>query len=215
MYGQTEAAARLAYLPGSELQQKPNSIGKPIPHVQLQVQSEDGRPVPCGEIGELCARGRNVMLGYWKDKAATARVLKHGWLRTGDLATVDKDGFYYLKGRRDSQVKIRGMKVSTGAIADTISRLLPDCQVVVLPFSQNDLPRLALFVAQDGYSADLPARIRRICRETLAPHELPSFIEVVDRFPLTDSLKIDLPSLSNRAKRQLQSQGAAALLAAS
>jgi acyl-CoA synthetase (AMP-forming)/AMP-acid ligase II len=211
MYGQTEATARLSYVPCHELKRRPNSIGKPIPHVELQVQDGDGRAVECGKIGELCARGPNVMLGYWKDDGATSRALKNGWLRTGDLATVDEEGFFYLQGRRNDQVKIRGMKVAPGEIADTLSRHLPDCQVVVVSFSLNNTKRLALFLAPHHRASDLAGRIGRICRETLARHEIPSYIEVVDRLPLTDSLKVDRYSLSHRAARQMRSRNAAAV----
>ena len=215
MYGQTEATARLAYLPCEELKRQPNSIGKPIPNVELQVQDEDGRAVGFGEIGELCARGSNVMLGYWKDEQATARTVKNGWLRTGDLATVDEGGFFHLRGRRNDQVKIRGMKVMPGEIADALSRRLPACQVAVVPFSQDDVTRLALFLAPHDSVSNLSGQIRRVCQETLAPHELPSHIEIVERFPLTDSLKIDRHSLSKRAARKYVLATTAPWLAAS
>ena len=199
MYGQTEATARLAYLPYPELKRQAGSIGKPIPNVELQVQDEDGRAVSCGEIGELCARGSNVMLGYWKNDKATSRALKNGWLRTGDLANVDEEGFFHLAGRRNDQVKIRGMKVIPGEIADALSRRLPGCQIAVVPFSLDSVTRLALFLAPRHNVPDLSGRIRRVCQETLARHEFPSHIEIVERFPLTDSLKIDLHWLSTRA----------------
>jgi acyl-CoA synthetase (AMP-forming)/AMP-acid ligase II len=215
MYGQTEATARLAYLPYQELKRQRNSIGKPIPNVELQVQDEDGRAVKWGEIGELCARGANVMLGYWKDREATERAVKNGWLRTGDLATADEEGFCHLQGRRNDQVKIRGMKVIPGEIAEAISPRLPDCQIAVVPFTLDDVTRLALFVAPRQGIPGLDGQIRRVCLETLARHEFPSYIEIVDRFPLTDSLKIDFHSLSNRAARRCSLTATTPWLAAS
>ncbi len=211
MYGQTEATARLAYLPCQELERRPNSIGQAIPHVELQVQDRRGRAVRCGEMGELCARGSNVMLGYWRDERATARALKNGWLCTGDLATVDREGFFHLRGRRNDQVKIRGMKVAPGEIADVLSRRLPACQVAVVPFSLDNVTRLAVFLAPHQSAPELPSQIRRICRETLSRHEFPSHIEIVDRLPLTDSMKVDRYSLARRAAGQMDSRHNAAV----
>jgi acyl-CoA synthetase (AMP-forming)/AMP-acid ligase II len=201
MYGQTEATARLAYLPHDELSRKTGSIGKAIPNVELRVLHPDGKAAPRGEVGELCARGPNVMLGYWKNREATARTLKNGWLHTGDLATVDEEGFFFLAGRRNDQVKICGMKVRPREIADTLSRRLPACQIAVVPFSRNNTTRLALFLAPNEGAPNESGHVRDVCQETLARHEWPCHIEIVERLPLTDSLKIDFHKLSKRAAR--------------
>jgi acyl-CoA synthetase (AMP-forming)/AMP-acid ligase II len=206
MYGQTEATARLAYLTPAELQRRPTSIGKAIPHVELQVRHPDGRAVAVGESGELCARGANVMLGYWQNAAATARVVKDGWLHTGDLARVDEEGFFYVTGRRNQQVKIRGLKVVPGDVAAVIARHLPDCRVSVVPFERRNGTRLALFVAANSRGPALPEEILRICQKTLARHQLPSHVEVLDSLPLTASLKVDLHALTQRATRLVQRQ---------
>ncbi|HEY6563836.1 MAG TPA: class I adenylate-forming enzyme family protein, partial [Pirellulaceae bacterium] len=116
MYGQTEATARLSYLPPQELPRRPDSIGRGIPGVTLQVVRPDGSPVRPGETGELRARGPNVMLGYWRDPAATRRVLRSGWLWTGDLATTDAEGWIYLRGRKNQWVKIAGHRVHPSEI---------------------------------------------------------------------------------------------------
>ena len=138
-------------------------------------------------------------LGYWRDTKKTSRTLKNGWLHTGDLATIDEDGFIYLQGRRNDQVKICGMKVMPGEIADQLSRHLPACQVAVVPFPMNNVTRLALFLVPRKNVPGLPSQVQRICKETLARHEFPSHIEIMERFPLTNSLKTDLHSLSNQA----------------
>ena len=107
MYGQSEATARLASLPPQQLHGRRGSIGKPIGGVELCIMDEANRELPPGAVGMLCARGENVMLGYWQDPAATADVLSgDGWLRTGDLAHRDEDGYFYLHGRANLLVKI-------------------------------------------------------------------------------------------------------------
>jgi acyl-CoA synthetase (AMP-forming)/AMP-acid ligase II len=205
MYGQTEATARLAYLPPDQLRRRPGSIGKAIPGVELQVRDASGRAVARGEIGELCARGANVMLGYWNDRAATFNVLSGEWLRTGDLARTDEEGFFYFKGRQTNEVKIRGVRVDLEAVVDALGSKFPGCRLVVVPFQSNHTTRLAMFLADSRNSLTSVERIRDACRATLPRHEVPAYIEIVDRFPPNAALKIDLPALSQRAAEQYES----------
>ncbi len=97
MYGQTEATARLSYLPPERLPDKLGSIGRGIPGVELRVLDEEGRPVRPGERGEIYARGANVCAGYLDDPAGTATKFTPDGLRTGDLAVVDEEGFIYRR----------------------------------------------------------------------------------------------------------------------
>ncbi len=99
MYGQTEAAARISYLEPDELSRRPGSVGRGIPGVEVQIVDAKGRSVRPGQFGQLRARGPNIMLGYWADPEGTRRVLRRGWLYTGDLGTVDGGGYLYLQGR--------------------------------------------------------------------------------------------------------------------
>src|SRR5208337_2856695 len=99
MYGQTEATARLSYLPPELLDTKLGSVGKGIPGVALSVVDESGQRALPGQTGEIVAEGGNVALGYWQDEEETARHFRNGKLYTGDLATVDEDGFLYIVDR--------------------------------------------------------------------------------------------------------------------
>jgi len=96
MYGQTEATARLSYLPPDVIKTKTSSIGKGIPGVKLKVVNKEGDEVAVDQEGELLAFGDNIMLGYYKDAKDTAKTIKNGWLYTGDIAKVDEDGYIYL-----------------------------------------------------------------------------------------------------------------------
>ena len=111
MYGQTEATARLSYLPPEELSRKLGSIGKGIPGVTLRVVGEDGEPVKPGEVGEIIAGGANISPGYLNDPATSAEKFKDGELHTGDLATVDEDGFIFVVDRKDDFIKCWGYRV--------------------------------------------------------------------------------------------------------
>jgi long-chain acyl-CoA synthetase len=106
MYGQTEATARLSYLPPELLPEKLGSMGKGIPGVELDIFDKNGQPVGVGEVGEIVARGDNIMSGYLNDEELTAKTLKNGWLHTGDLARKDEDGFFFITARTKEIIKV-------------------------------------------------------------------------------------------------------------
>lgn len=131
MYGQTEATARLSYLPPEVYEQKKASIGKGIPGVELKVVTADGDFVKTGETGEVVAKGDNIMMGYFKDKETTDTIIKNGWLYTGDLGHVDEDGYIFLTARKKEIIKVGGKRVSPKEIENVILQLpeVIDCTV--------------------------------------------------------------------------------------
>ncbi|MGD9857088.1 MAG: class I adenylate-forming enzyme family protein [Planctomycetaceae bacterium] len=205
MYGQTEATARLSYLPPEQLSRRPGSVGKGLDGVTLEVVDTTGRPVEPGRCGEIRARGPNVMQGYWRDPAGTAQMLRDGWLYTGDRATVDADGYIYPQGRANALVKLQGHRVHPAEVERVITERYPALQAVVVPF---DLPegttRLALFVQrQASDSAVGPAELRQCCREQLSRHKIPSYVEILDEFPRTGAFKLDRIQLARRAAERM------------
>src|ERR1700730_80200 len=112
MYGQTEATARLSSLPPELLEVKAGSIGKGIPGVRLQVLDESGNAVAAGQTGEIVAEGENITLGYWSDAHQTNASFRSGKLYTGDIATVDEDGFIYIVDRAKDFLKCGGTRVA-------------------------------------------------------------------------------------------------------
>jgi acyl-CoA synthetase (AMP-forming)/AMP-acid ligase II len=131
MYGQTEATARLSWLPPEKLPEKIGSCGKAIPGVELRVADEQGNPVKPGESGEILAYGDNIMKGYYKDAVSTSQTLKNGWLHTGDLATVDEEGYIYLTARKKEIIKVGGRRVSPKEIEEVIVSMpdVIDCSI--------------------------------------------------------------------------------------
>jgi len=202
MYGQTEATARLSYLRPELLAERPGSIGKGLDGVTLQVVDEQGRHVAPGERGEIRARGANLMLGYWRDPEATARVLRDGWLYTGDGGTVDEDGFIYPQGRLNEVVKVAGFRIHPREIEETLQRRFPGIRAVVVPFAlEGGGTRLALFLEASSSGEAMPFQdIRSFCRKQLPRHCVPRFIEVLNRFPLNDNLKLDRAGMAVRAE---------------
>ena len=120
MYGQTEATARLSFLPPNLVKEKLGSIGKGIPGVQLKVVNNYGVEVGLHEEGELIANGANIMLGYYKDPVESKKTIKDNWLYTGDIATVDNDGFIYLVARKKEIIKVGGQRISPKEIEQVI-----------------------------------------------------------------------------------------------
>jgi acyl-CoA synthetase (AMP-forming)/AMP-acid ligase II len=205
MYGQTEATARISYLDPRELERRPGSIGRGVPGVELQVVDPAGRPVEPGVVGELQARGPNVMLGYWGSPGATAQVLRQGWLHTGDLATVDHDGYVYLRGRANDLVKVAGYRVHPAEIEGLVARRLPvrNVAVVACETPLRDT-RLAMFVEPAPASGQLTAGdVLAICREELPHYKVPAIIEILARLPLTSSMKVDRPALKRLAAERM------------
>lgn len=207
MYGQTEATARLAFVPPERLAEVPaGAIGQAIPGVTLQVVDEQGVPVPDGTVGELRARGPNVMLGYWRDAEATRERLRDGWLMTGDLAAIEA-GIVVLKGRRNSLVKIAGFRVHPADLEEFAMRRLPVAEAVAVAFeTAAGEMRLALYLRTGGSGSELPrSQVAACCRAELPAHLVPDIIQVVDALPLNDALKIDRLQLTRLAAEESRS----------
>lgn len=205
MYGQTEAAARISYLAPEELTRRPGSVGRGIPGVEVQVVDTQGQPVQPGDVGEVRARGANVMLGYYRDPATTARVLRDGWLYTGDLGTVDQDGYIYLRGRASELVKISGYRVHPAEIEALIARRLPVQDVAVVACETAALgARLAMFVRPSPGRTQITADdVFELCRAELPRHKVPVHVEIVSRIPVNSAMKIDRPALRRLAAERL------------
>jgi len=191
MYGQTEASARLSYLPPEQLENKPGSIGKAIPGVRLEIRDENQKAVSISETGEIYAYGKNIMLGYWKDKEATTSVIYDGWLKTGDLAYQDEDDYFYIVGRSTDMIKSGAHRISPKDIEEVILELDGVEEVAVVGVADVLLGQIikAVVVIAPGYTMD-KMKLMRHCKENLASYKLPKNIEFKDEIPKTASGKI-------------------------
>ena len=198
MYGQSEATSRLASLDPTELRRRRGSIGKPIWGVELAVLDDANHEVPVGEVGMLCARGENVMCGYWQDPKGTTDVLgADGWLRTGDLAHRDQEGFFYLKGRANLLVKVQGHRVHPSEIEVVVEENFPHIRAVATPVPWGGDMRFAMFLfSHDKQPIDI-ASVRAICQQALPDYKRPVSFEILDRLPLTSSYKVDRAALKS------------------
>lgn len=196
MYGQTEATARLSYLPPELIEVKPDSIGRGIPGVELAVVGSDGLPVAAGEQGEIVASGANISPGYYNDPEATAEKFPGGQLRTGDLATVDDDGFITIVGRSGDFIKSWGYRVSPQQIEETALQFegVGEAAVVGLPDPEaGEAVTLAVLPALG--SRLLAEDLMAFLRLRLPKHMVPETIRVLTNLPLTASGKVAKPEL--------------------
>jgi len=186
MYGQTEATARLSWLPPEKLPEKIGSCGKGIPDVELKVADENGNPVKPGETGEIMAYGDNIMQGYYMDPESTAHTLINGWLHTGDLATVDEEGFIYLTARKKEIIKVGGRRVSPKEIEDVIVSMpeVVDCNIEA---AYDDILGEAIkaTVVVKEEAAVTAESIKTWCAKKLAPYKIPHIIELKDKITIS------------------------------
>jgi long-chain acyl-CoA synthetase len=185
MYGQTEATARLSYLPPEYIETKLGSIGRGIPGVTLKIVDESGREVRPGEVGEIVAIGDNVSPGYYEDPEASAEKFERGMLRSGDLATVDEDGFIFIVDRKSDFIKSLGHRVSSQEIEAKIVDQSPDI-VAAAAVGQPDPIQgesIIVFVTLRKGAPISPEDILKQCRATMARHMIPKEIIVVESLP--------------------------------
>jgi long-chain acyl-CoA synthetase len=203
MYGATEASARLSYLPPADLDRKLGSIGKAIPNVELKVIKEDGNEAKPGEVGEVVARGSNIMLGYWNDSEETQRVLGKEGYRTGDLGYVDEEGYFYIVGRVKEMIKVAGYRLSPKEIEETLLEHPSIGEVAVIGVPDEALgEKVRAYVVPNGNGTSLSvpfteADVIQFCRQRLPTHKIPSEVKIVSELPKSNAGKIQKQAIRN------------------
>jgi len=191
MYGATEASARLAHLPPDELPAAIGSIGRAIPNVELTVRHPDGTPCAPGEVGELFARGANVMVGYWNDPDETGRALGPFGYATGDLARCDERGLIWLVGRKKDMLKVGGHRVAAKEIEDALLEHPEVHEVAVIGIPDELLgDKLRAFVVLRTAGAVDAAGLGGFLKDRLAAYKIPDHFELRSELPKNESGKI-------------------------
>jgi len=201
MYGQTEGSSRLSTLDCTMVDRKIGSAGKAIPGVEIRVVDAEGRELPPGCVGELVARGDNVMKGYLDDPEGTNEALRDGWLHTGDLGQTDEEGFLFIRGRAAEFIKCGGYRIGPQEVEEVILQhpSVLECAVVGLPDELLDERIVAAVVFRDPDPGPEGAdRILRHLRERLPHHMVPGEVRRTESIPKTDSGKIRRLELRER-----------------
>jgi long-chain acyl-CoA synthetase len=180
MYGQTEATARLTYVPPGRLEDKAGSVGIAIPGVEIEIRD-----------GEVWARGANIMQGYWRNEAATRAALKDGWLRTGDIGYLDQEGFLFLEGRRSDIIKTGANRVHPGEIEEVVAELAGVAEVAAGSIDDEILGQaIVVCVVRDTASTLSTEHIKAHCRARLPGYKVPKAVRFVSALPRTESGKV-------------------------
>jgi fatty-acyl-CoA synthase len=206
-YGMTETSPVSTQTgAGDDVEHRTATVGSVHPHVEVCViDPADGHCVARGEPGELCTRGYSVMLGYWDEPDKTAAAIDAaGWMHTGDLATMDADGYVKIVGRSKDMIIRGGENVYPREIEEFLYTHpdIADVQVVGVPDARYGEAVAACVIAREGAAID-GEQVREFCAERIARFKVPRYVIAVDEFPMTVTGKVQKYKLREDAIERL------------
>ncbi|EEF58270.1 long-chain-fatty-acid--CoA ligase [Pedosphaera parvula] len=189
-YGLSEASPVVTKNPLNGVR-KPGSIGLPIPHVEVTIQNDAGQVLPPGEVGELCVRGGNVMMGYWNQPAETANVMRGEWLLTGDIGYKDSDGYIYITDRKKDMLLVNGINVYPREVEEIIYQFpgVREASVIGIPDPRKGEQPLAFISANEGATVDEKALLQFV-RSKLADYKVPKKVVCLPALPRNATGKV-------------------------
>ncbi len=196
-YGLTEASPVLTLNPTGR--EKLGTIGVPLPSTEMKCVKDDGTEAAIGEPGEIIARGPQVMPGYWRQPAETANALRGGWLYTGDIGTMDAEGYFRIVDRRKDMILVSGFNVYPNEVEEVLASLpgVKECAVVGVPDPLRG-EAVKAFIVRSDPALDA-ADVREFCRTELTDFKVPKFIEFREEMPKSNVGKILRKELRNLA----------------
>jgi len=201
-YGLTETSPAVCINP-MDLPDWNGSIGLPVPSTEVSIRSEDGEFLPIGEVGELCVRGPQVMKGYWNLPEETAYVLdEKGWLKTGDVARMDENGYVYIVDRKKDMILVSGFNVFPNEVESVIMEVPGVREVGVIgvpdPDGSGEIVKAVIVRNDNSLTED---EVIAHCRKELTGYKVPKIIEFRDELPKTNVGKILRRELREEAAR--------------
>jgi acyl-CoA synthetase (AMP-forming)/AMP-acid ligase II len=192
MYGQTEATARISCLDPEHLREKLGSAGRPLDNLSVRIVDEDGKDLPAGQVGEIIVKGPSISLGYLNEPEESHRVFKDGWLRTGDLAHLDEDGYIWIDKRKGAFLKMRGVRLSFAEVEAKVADVpgVYECAAAAVPHPEVG-EALVLYIVPDKEARDVVDRVRR----SLPIYWTCESINIVSGIPKTARGKVSRASL--------------------
>jgi fatty-acyl-CoA synthase len=212
-YGMTETSP-VSTQTGKDdsLERRTSTVGRVHPHVEVMVvDPETDLPVPCGQPGELCTRGYSVMIGYWDEPEKTADVLRRSWMHTGDLATMDDEGYVNIVGRIKDMVIRGGENVYPREVEEFLYTHpdIVEAQVIGVPDEKYGEELMAWVRLREGATLDADS-LREFCTGKLAHYKIPRYLHIVDAFPMTVTGKVRKVEMRAEAVKLLGLESAAA-----
>jgi len=205
-YGMTETSPVSTQTSFDEpLERRVSTVGRVHPHIEVKIVDSEGRIVPLGTPGELCTRGYSVMMGYWDDVDMTAQAIDQGhWMHTGDLATIDEEGYVNIVGRIKDMVIRGGENVYPREIEEFLFRhpKVEAVQVVGVPDPKYGEELCAWIKLKSGVAATA-AEIQEFCKDQIAHYKIPRYIKFVDAFPMTITGKVQKFVMRERMTEEL------------
>ncbi len=170
---------------------KAGSIGVPIYDVEMSIQDDTGKILGPDETGEVCIRGKNVMLGYWQQPDETAEVMRGDWLLTGDIGHVDADGYYYITDRKKDMLLVNGINVYPREIEEVLYQFkgVKEAAVIGVPDARKGEQAVAYLSVNDGVTLDEKALLQFV-RERLADYKVPKKVVILPALPRNSTGKI-------------------------
>jgi long-chain acyl-CoA synthetase len=190
-YGLSEASPVVCTNP-PDLTAYNGSIGLPVPGTDVSLRNDENREMPAGEPGELCVRGPQVMQGYWNNGGATGEVMtSDGWLRTGDIAVMDENGYFRIVDRKKDMISVSGLKAYPNEIENVVMMhpAVLEAACIGVPDPETREAVKAFVVLRPGMTATV-AEIRALCKENLAAYKVPKHIEFRAALPKSNVGKI-------------------------
>ncbi len=191
-YGLTEAGPNTFCLPPADVQRKPGAVGIPLFHIDVKIVAPDGKEVPVGTAGELIVRGAHVTTGYWNNPEATAKVIRDGWLHTGDLAICDDEGYYTIVGRLKDMIISGGENVYPAEVESVMHAhpAIAEAALIGIPDPKWGEVGRAIVVLKSGNPFD-EVEFFGFLQTRLAKYKVPKTVVCVESLPKTGTGKID------------------------
>jgi fatty-acyl-CoA synthase len=205
-YGQTEVSPiNHMTLPEDSFDNRTQTVGRPIPHIEIKIVDADNRVLPIGAQGEICTRGYSVMKGYWNDDDKTAETIIDGWLHSGDLGTMNEHGYVRITGRIKDMIIRGGENIYPREIEEFLYThpKVAEVQVFGVPDMKMGEEVCAWIQLMDGETAT-EEEIRDFCRGQITHFKIPRHVRFVDEFPMTVTGKIRKIDMSAMMAEELQ-----------
>jgi fatty-acyl-CoA synthase len=205
-YGQTELSpVNHMTLPEDSLENRTQTVGRPIPHIEVKIVDANDRVVPIGEQGEICTRGYSVMKGYWNDAEKTAETIVDGWLHSGDLGTMNEHGYVRITGRIKDMIIRGGENIYPREIEEFLFTHpdISEVQVFGVPDAKMGEEVCAWIKTKAGTQLT-ESDVQEFCQGQISHYKIPRYVRFVDEYPMTVTGKIRKIEMSEMMAGELR-----------